>query len=277
MLLQNLTSNMQLLTQQYHISSLTRIITSSHFLTASLDENFNFKGDESKFHAYFLIKGEEINGNNWGVPDESIPKNIQTFEGMPFLVTADEFIKDSPYKYRYLHPNINHFKNYKPELVQGLDAENLDDVLKFQDTWKVGTIRRVLYDVEDDYWKAIVEPLPEYEDKKFPPFCSPSIFKKFIFENDKQINFWQGVHLAGLMDQPAYGSQSTYEGSCSGTLGSCTKYFSDTQSIWETQLKLSQNKTAAILSTDNSVTNKVIVEENCNGKYSTLCQNKKSN
>jgi len=279
MSLQNLTSNMQLLTQQNNMGILTRTIESTHFLTASLDENFSFEGDERKFHAYFLIKGEEINGNKWGVPDESIPKNIQTFEGMPFLVTADAFIEDSPYKYRYLHPNINHFKNYKPELVQGLDAENLDDVLKFQNQWKVGDIRRVLYDSSDDYWKALVEPLPLYEDNKFPPFCSPSIFKKFIFENDKKIMFWQGVHLAGLMDKPAYGSQAIYEGSCSGTLGSCTKFFSDTKSIWETQLKFSQNKIAALMSTDNPVVNKVPVEGDCNdggfSKYSTPCQNKK--
>jgi len=260
MSLQNVISNMQLLTQQQHMASLTRTIQSTHFLTASLDENFNFEGDESKFHAYFLIKGEEINGNHWGVPDASIPKNIQTFEGMPFLVTADEFIKDSPYKYRWLHPNINHFKNYKPELVQGMDAENLDDVLRFQDNWKVGDIRKVLYDSSDDYWKAIIEPLPEYEDKKFPPFCSPSIFKEYIFENDKKISNWRGVHLAGLMDRPAYGSQAIYEGSCSGTLGSCTKFFSDTKSIWETQFLLSQNKIAALMSTANPVVNKVIVE-----------------
>ena len=156
-----------------------------------------------------------------------------------------------------MHPNINHFTNFMPELVEGLDPESLPDVLKFQDTWKVGDIRKVLYDSTDDYWKAIVEPLPQFEDKKFPPFCSPAIFKDHKFENDKNIMNWQGVHLAGLMEKPAYGSQAIYEGSCSGTLGSCTKKFSDAKSLLETDLRLSQSKIAAILSTDNPQVNVV--------------------
>lgn len=158
-----------------------------------------------------------------------------------------------------MHPKIEHFTDYMPELVKGLDPENLDDVLKFQDNWKVGDIRKVLYDSSDDYWKALIEPLPKYENHKFPPFCSPAIFKDFIFENDKKIMNWQGVHLEGLKDRPAYGSQAIYEGSCTGTLGSCTKQFSDPHSIWETQLKLSTSKTAAILSTDNPQVNVVPV------------------
>jgi len=252
-------NNLKIQTAQINISNLNRTlgISQPRLKTASLDTDYTFEDEESKYHAYFLIKGEEINGNDWGVPDKSIPANIQTFEGRPFLITADEFIENSPYKNRWMHPNINHFKNYLPELVKGLDAESLPDVLKFQDNWKVGDIIKVLYDVSDDYWKAIIKPLPKYEDRQFPPFCSPAVFKEYIFEDDKNIMNWQGVHLAGLMESPAYGSQATYEGSCNGTLGTCTKHFSDSQSIFETQLKLSQSKIAAVLSTDNPVVNVV--------------------
>lgn len=256
---------MQIKTQELGINHIDRSLNMPRLKTASLDIDYPFAQEESKFHAYFLIKGEEINGNEWGVPDESIPKNIQTFEGRPFLVTADEFVENSPYKNRWMHPNINHFKNYMPELVAGMNAEEFDDVLQFQDKWKVGDIRKVLYDSTDDYWKALVEPLPQYEDKKFPPFCSPAIMKDYLFENDKKIMYWQGVHLAGLKDKPAYGSQAIYEGTCNGPLGKCIREFSDPKSIVETQLKLSQSKIAAILSTDVSTT-EVVPVQGCKNK-----------
>jgi len=248
----------KLLTAQIH-NNVFNHSTLKSLKTASLDESYDFPIEEDKFHAYFLIKGKEINGNEWSVPNDSIDKNIQSFEGRPFLVTADEFIENSPYKHTWMHPNIEHFKNYKPELVAGLDPEKLEDVLKFQDNWKVGDIKKVLYDEEDDYWKAIIQPLPEYEHMVFPPFASPGIFKDNKYENDKNITGWQGVHLVGLKDRPAYGSQAIYEGSCTGTLSSCTKKFSDTKSLFETELKLTRGKIATLLSTDNTVTNVVPV------------------
>lgn len=248
----------QLLTEQINNRIFLHSLPSK-LKTASLDESYDFSEEESKYHAYFLIKGKEINGNEWGVPDDSIIQNIQSFEGRPFLITADEFIENSPYKHKWMHPNISHFQNYMPKLVAGMNPENIDDVLKFQDNWKVGDIKKVLYDKEDDYWKAIVKPLPEYEDYPFPPFTSPGIFKDDVYENDKNITGWQGVHLAGLKERPAYGSQAIYEGSCNGTLSSCTRKFSDPKSIFETEVKLTQGKIAVVLSTDNPVVNVVPV------------------
>jgi len=151
--LSNLTNNLKLQTSQINIAGLNRnlnTLQSPRLKTASLDTNYTFEDEESKYHAYFLIKGEEINGNNWGIPDKSIPSNIQTFEERPFLVTADDFIEDSLYKHRWLHPKIEHFIKYMPEFVEGLDPESLLDVLKFQDNWKVGDIVKVLYDKSDD-------------------------------------------------------------------------------------------------------------------------------
>ena len=227
--------------------------------TASLDTDYTFPVEESKYHAYFLIKGNEINGNEWGIPDDSIAKRIQTFEGNPFLITADEFIENSPYRNRWMHPNIAHFKTFMPELVRGLDPENLQDVLTFQNNWKVGDIKKVLYDSTDDYWKAIVKPLSQFENMEFPPFASPGIFKDNVMEDDKNITGFTGVHLAGLKEKPAYGSQAIYEGSCNGTLGKCTKQFSDPKSLFETERKLTQGKIAALLSTDNPNVNVVSV------------------
>lgn len=256
-----LTNNSKIITSQLNNKIFTHSISTRSTLlrTASLDESFEFSEEESKYHAYFLIKGQEINDNKWGVPEESIEQNISTFEEKPFLVTADEFIENSPYKNRWMHPSIDHFQKFMPELVRGMDPENIQDVLKFQDNWKVGDITKVLYDEKDDYWKALVKPLPEYEDHTFPPFTSPGIFKDNINENDSSIMGWTGIHLAGLKDKPAYGSQAIYEGSCTGTLGKCTKQFSDNKSIFETSKKLTQGKIAAILSTDNPNVNVVSV------------------
>jgi len=277
-----ISTSINFLMAQMAIAKRTRAIESQFdtmFLTAALDPNFEFKEAESTYHAYFLIKGGEINGNDWGVPEQSIPRNIKTFEGRPFLVTADDFIKNSPYKWRWMHPKIDHFQKYLPDYVKGLNPENLQDVLRFQDRWKVGDISRVLYDSSDDYWKAIIKPLPAFEHKDFPPFCSPGIKKAYVFENNQKIMNWQGIHLAGLMERPAYGSQAIYEGSFSGTLGYCMTQLSDTQSLFETSYKFTKERIAAVMSGDNAATNKVPMLGDCSdggfAHYSKPCMEKR--
>ena len=50
------------------------------FLTASLDTEFVPNPEkQGKFASYFLLKGDEINGREWGVTSSSIPKNIESF------------------------------------------------------------------------------------------------------------------------------------------------------------------------------------------------------
>ena len=60
-----------------------------------------------------------------------------------------------------------------------------------------------------------------------------------------------------LTDRPAFGSQSTFKGSCNGTLGSCTKSFFDNTSLLKTELKLARTNIAALISTDNPAVEKV--------------------
>lgn len=146
---------------------------------------------------------------------------------------------------------MGHFKNYKPEMIADLNPASHDDMLKFQDTWKVGHISKVLYDVDDDSWKALIKPLPQFEEKSFPPFCSCAVFQDDMSEPAGQISKWRGIHLAGLIDKPAFGDQSIYQGTCNNTLEKCELEFSTPKSILETQLKLSNSKVSALLSTDN--------------------------
>lgn len=159
-----------------------------------------------------------------------------------------------------MHPNIRHFQSFRPDLVKGLDPDNYDDVLLFQDNWKVGDIRKVLYDSSDDYWKALVEPLPQFKDSDFPPFCSCAVFQVDMSEPQDRITKAKATHLAGLKDSPAFGSQSIYQGTCNDTLGKCTMEFSTPQSLFETQMKLSNSKVAALLSTDNPNVNVVTIQ-----------------
>ena len=62
-----------------------------------------------------------------------------------------------------------------------------------------------------------------------------------------------GVGVGGL------GGSTGGGGSCTGTLGKCTKQFSDPKSIFQTELKLTQGKIAAMISTDNTNVNVVPV------------------
>lgn len=225
---------------------------------AQLDTNFVFPDDEKgQFSAYFLLAGDEINGNEWGVTEEHIPENIQNFVGRPFTITSTDFFPESPYGNVYRHPSIYDFIKHKPELVQNLDPENFEDILEFQKQFAVGDISKIVFnDVKKD-WEAIIKHRPEFVGRTFPPFCSPTLFMNDLTEPDDAITTFKGVNLTGLTDRPAFGSQSTFKGSCNGTLGSCTKSFFDNKSLLKTELKLTRTNMAALISTDNPAVEKV--------------------
>lgn len=158
-----------------------------------------------------------------------------------------------------MHPNIRHFMKNHPELVRGLDPESFDDALKFQEQFRVATIKDVIFDEDKDVWKAIIERHPDFLDKELPPFCSVAIFQEDMTEPEGHITKWKITHLAGLMERPAYGSQALHEGTCNDTLGNCVRSFSNARDILMTDIKLAKQKFAAVLSTDNPAVNVVPV------------------
>jgi len=225
---------------------------------AQLDSDFVFPDDEEgQFSAYFLLAGDEINGNEWGVSEQDIPKNIQSFVGNPFVITSTDFFPKSPYGNVFRHPSIYDFIKHKPELVEGLDPENFDDILEFQKPFAVGDISKIVFNDEKKDWEAIIKHRPEFVGRTFPPFCSPTLFMNDPTEPDDAITTFKGVNLTGLTDRPAFGSQSTFKGSCNGTLGSCTKSFFDNTSLLKTEVKLARTNIAALISTDNPAVEKV--------------------
>ncbi len=196
------------------------------FLTASLDTDFvPNPSKQGKFASYFLLKGDEINGREWGVTSESIPKNIQSFIGKPLVATGNKFIKDSPYGQNYLHPSINHFMENAPELVAGLNPMNMEHILKFQEKFKIGTIEDVFFNTDKQLWNAVVRVANGVEASDLPPFCSPALYQLDMTENEGNITQWAGLHLAALDQRPAYGNIALLNGTCAGTTGQCKTRF----------------------------------------------------
>ena len=82
------------------------------YLNASLDTQFvQAPSKQGKLASYFMLKGDEINGSEWGVTSDSNPENIHTFIGMPLIATGDYFSKAAPYGNQFLPPGIPHFAN----------------------------------------------------------------------------------------------------------------------------------------------------------------------
>lgn len=224
------------------------------FLTASLDTEFVPDPEkQGRFASYFLLKGDEINGREWGVTSPSIPQNISTFIGRPLVATGKKFVDDSPYGEQLLHPSITHFMSRSPELVAGLNPMNMNDILSFQDRFRIGTISDVFFDSQKNVWNAVVSLKEGVEASDLPPFCSPALYQLDMTEPEGNISQWTGLHLAALDQRPAYGNIALLNGTCSGTSSSCKTQFAGNANMLQSDVM----KIAASLSTENRNVDKV--------------------
>ena len=236
----------------------------TRYLTASLDTNFVPDPEkQGKFASYFLLKGDEINGREWGVTSESIPENIQSFIGRPLVATGNKHIEDSPYGIQYLHPSITHFMQRSPELVAGLNPMNMNDILSFQDRFRIGTISDVFFNSDKQLWNAVVRLADNVEASDLPPFCSPALYQLDMTEAEGNITQWTGLHLAALDQKPAYGNIALLNGTCHGTSGQCTTQFAGDSN----SLKSDVMRIAAQLSTQNRNVDKVIIAKKKKQNY----------
>ena len=224
------------------------------YLTASLDDSFVQDPEkQGKYASYFLLKGDEVNGREWGVTSESIPLNISTFIGRPLVATGEKFIPDSPYGQQFLHPSISHFAQAAPGIVNGLNPMSITDILKFQDRFRIGTIDDVFFNNNKGLWNASVKLAEGVEASDLPPFVSPALYQLDMTEHEGSLTKWTGLHLAALDQRPAYGSIALLNATCSGTSESCKMEFA----AQENTLKSDLMKIAATLSTDNTETDVV--------------------
>lgn len=212
---------------------------------------------KSKHASYFLIK-DDTNGNDWGVTTPSIPKHIESFIGNPFVITSTDFVEGSPYKRAYMHPNMLHFRKI-PEMIKGLDPDNLDDVLEFQKPWRVGDIVDVVHDRKKQGWFAQIDILEKFQGKPLPIFSSPTIRQNDMSEPDDKISDWIGINLTGLDERPAFGPVALLGGTCNDTKSQCKRKLFNDFSILMTESELSKIKFGALLSVDNTDVNVVSV------------------
>jgi len=167
---------------------------------------------DSKFAKYYLIDSQDTNGNGWGVTEGSIKQNIKSFIDMPFVVTAKEWIPDSPYETQYDHPFI--------------PSNDLQSIFAHQEKFRVGTIVKVAKEEDNGKWYAMIKINSKYAHLSLPPFCSPAIYQIDPHEAEGHMTKWIGLHLAGLMSDPAYGPRvAILRGACTGNGSSCSHQF----------------------------------------------------
>lgn len=164
-----------------------------------------------KYAKYWILNAKDVNGNGWGVSTSTIKQNIASFVGKPFVITANTWIPNSEYEGVYDHPYI--------------PSDNMDTVLGYQEKFRVGNIDKIIEDTNGDYY-AMIAIDEKYRHLPLPPFCSPAIYQIDHNEPEGDISKWVGLHLAGLMENPAYGPRvAILSGTCVGTMGQCHTQF----------------------------------------------------
>ena len=165
---------------------------------------------EGRYAKYWLLNAKQTNGNGWGVSQQSIAKNINKFIGRPLVVTAKSWVPESEYGDQFEHP-------YLP-------TNDINKVLDHQEKFRIGSIVDII-EKDGDYY-ANIEINQKFANMILPPFCSPAIFQNNPAEPEGQISDWEALHLAALMEDPAYGSRiALLRGTCIGTKDQCSVQF----------------------------------------------------
>jgi hypothetical protein len=203
------------------------------FRAASLTER------HGRYAKIWLLNAKDINGNGWGVSQVNLAKNLKSFLGRPYVITAKQFIANSEYMDTYDHPYIH--------------TNDIPTILNYQEKFRVGNIIDVTQQ-GDDYF-ATVEVRPKFAHLNLPAFCSPAIFQMDPRESQQKISKWVGLHLAGLDENPAYGARiALLRGTCNGPRGQCMTQLQTAKKIehqLRAGLKAAQYRLAEVMSDDD--------------------------
>lgn len=149
----------------------------------------------------FLLDATK-NENGWRVTPESIERNIQTFVGMPLVLTQD-----------YSHP----------KWIDGGIVENTISQLRYA----IGEITKV-FAKDGKLYRAFIkithplgrEVLDKIKEDEFELGTSPRIVHNPDNPDDK-ISDWMGLHLA-VVNKPAFGfDKAAFRGACYGSSEQC--------------------------------------------------------
>ena len=103
-------------------------------------------------------------------------------------------------------------------------TNDINKVLDHQEKFRIGSIVDII-EKDGDYY-ANIEINQKFANMILPPFCSPAIFQNNPAEPEGQISDWEALHLAALMEDPAYGSRiALLRGTCIGTKDQCSVQF----------------------------------------------------
>jgi len=196
-----------------------------HFRGADQFKRASLESQDDKYAHYWLLNAKDSNGNGWGVAQQSIAQNIRKFIGKPFVITSQQWVANSEYGNQYEHPYLR--------------TNDLNIIYAHQEKFRVGTIHNIKE--KNGEWFAQIKMKPKYAGMRLPPFCSPAIFQIDPMEAEGNITKWEALHLAGLIEDPAYGARiAILRGSCMGTEEQCSIQFKTAKTLCTTGQKMAK-------------------------------------
>jgi len=232
-----------------------------HFRGAEQFKRASLESQQGKYAHYWLLNARDSNGNGWGVAQQSIAQNIKKFIGKPFVITSQQWVANSEYGDQFAHPYLR--------------TNDLNVIYAHQEKFRVGTIRDIKE--KNGEWFAQIEMKQKYASMRLPPFCSPAIFQIDPMEAEGNITKWEALHLAGLIEDPAYGARiAILRGSCMGTSEQCSIQFKTAKTLCPTGQKIAKTL-AQRIAVLRSSTNKAVNRVNVHGQTMGLKKRKKLN
>ena len=169
-----------------------------------MPELFSFQ-ENNKFFIKFFLLDASLNLNQWGVTENSLKANLDTFIGKPFVLKEDAD-----------HP----------------EARTGDELLDVQEGFRVGDIFTVGMDKQNHKAFGLAEITDQDAIERIKSgeinFVSPSIIfnpddSHFLMDGSRVIDKWEAAHVAGVKD-PAFGMyKAQIKGQCSGDQATCEK------------------------------------------------------
>lgn len=144
----------------------------------------------------FLLDASK-NENGWKVDSASIDQNIESFVGMPLVLTQE-----------YDHP-----KWIEGGLIENVKSQLRYAIGQITKILKTGSIRDAIIKITDPIARAAIE------NNDIPLFTSPRLAHDPDDPIDR-IKNWLGLHLA-IVDKPAFGDKAAVKGACYGAAAEC--------------------------------------------------------
>lgn len=168
-------------------------------------------GKETYIKAFLM--DDTINQNFWHIPAGVMKKNASSFVGRPLIY----------------HPSGAH-PDYLKEGVVYQPETFVNDILKFQDRFKIGDIiyvnqQHVKESPDKKAWYATIrvtnpDILQQIKSGNISSFVSPQIYDIEGSEPGQPTKDFIPLHLA-IVSEPAYGNRARIKATCTGTGTSC--------------------------------------------------------